>query len=529
VRKASRGALGLVFWLVVAPVGARAQDAARADEVGEAASPSPGELEERDETPPPAERPTEGEYTFGARISGEYQHRFVGLSTVPIAPLPRTDPALTGSLGRSFWGEQWLRARGELSLQPILRLVGELDALWGVAYGDLAVGMGPAVWPPDEYGYPGVRLRQLYLEWLSPIGLFRVGQMGFSWGLGIISNGGADPPVFGDYRFGDLVRRFLFATRPAGADSPFTIAVAGDWVGWDLVADFEGRGELAFQGVLAGYYEQGEDRLGAYVAYRHQSNRLDDTLEVFVGDVFAQLHFPEPSGGRVLTAFELVYVRGTTTYARTVTHPVHEVEQLMAVARLGRKHPQIDVILEGGYASGDSNPEDAFQRRGTMDPDHRVGLILFPEVLAAQTARSAHLASAPELFGRPARGAELLPTNGAVAGAYYLFPYVLWRPLEWLEGRAAAVLAWSSTDVVDPFAQRARSRAANYLGGDPAGRDLGLELDAALRVRGTLPEGVVLSGGIEGGVLFPGSAFADADGVPMPTVGMVRLRFGLSY
>ncbi len=501
---------------------ARAPDAPRDDVAAE------GEPSEADDDPPPAANEG-GELTFGARIHGEYQHRFVGLSTVPVAPLPRTDPASTGSLGRSFWGEQWLRVRGELRLQPILSLVGELDVLWGVAYGDLPVGMQPAVWPPEGYGYPGIRLRQLYVDWLTPIGLLRVGQMGFSWGLGIISNGGSDPPVFGDYRFGDLVRRIMFATRPGGADSPFAVAVAADWVGFDLIADFDGRGDLAFQGVVAGYYEQGEDRLGAYVAYRHQSNPLDDMLEVFVGDVFAQLHFPEPSGGRVLAAFELVYARGTTTYARTALDPVHEVEQLMAVARLGRKHPQIDVILEGGYASGDSNPEDAFQRRATMDPDHRVGMILFPEVLAAQTARSAHLASSPELFGRPARGAALLPTNGSVAGAYYFFPYVIWRPLEWLEARGAAVLAWASTDVVDPFAQRARSRAANYLGGDPSARDLGLELDGALRVRGTLAEGVTLSGGVEGGVLFPGNAFADENGTPMPPVGMVRLRFGLSY
>lgn len=478
---------------------------------------------------PETERPADEGFTFGARIGGEYQHRFAMMSTVPVAPLPRTDPAETGTDGRSFWGEQWLRLRGEMTLRPILRLVGELDLLFGVAYGDLPVGMAPAVWPQEAYGYPGLRLRQLYLEWLSPIGLFRVGQMGFSWGLGIISNGGSDAPLFGDYRFGDLVRRILFATRPGGAESPFTIAVAADWVAWDLVADFQGRGDLAFQGVLAGYYEQDEDRLGAYVAYRHQSNPLDDTLEVFIGDLFGQMLFPEPTGGRILTAFELVYIRGTTTYARTVVHPVHEVEQLMAVVRVGRKEANVDIILEGGYASGDSNPEDAFQRRGTMDPDHRVGLILFPEVLAAQTARSAHLATSPELFGRPARGAALLPTNGSVAGAYYLFPYVLWRPLEWLEARAAAVLAWASADVVDPFAQRARSRAQNYLGGDPTARDLGLELDAAVRVRGTIAEGVTLSGGIEGGVLFPGHAFADANGVPMPTVGMARFRFGISY
>src|SRR5690606_18217530 len=135
-------------------------------------------------------------------------------------------------------------------------------------------GTSAAAWSREEYGYPGLRLRQLYLEWLTPIGLIRVGQMAFSWGLGIISNGGETQPVFGDARYGDLVRRLLFATKPAGEDSPFTVAVAADWVAWDLIADYERRGDLAFQGVLAGIYEEDQNRVGAYVAYRNQENSL---------------------------------------------------------------------------------------------------------------------------------------------------------------------------------------------------------------------------------------------------------------
>lgn len=466
---------------------------------------------------------------FGARIGGEYRHRFIALSDIPLAPLPRTDPAETGQLGQNFFGFQWLRLRGEVSLRPILRLVGETDLLWGVAYGDLAVGTEAAAWPRTEYGYPGLRLRQLYLEWLTPIGLIRVGQMAFSWGLGIVSNGGNQPPVFGDYWFGDLVRRILFATKPAGEDSPFTIAVAGDWVAWDLIADFDRRGDLAFQALLAAYYEKDQDRIGAYVVYRDQTNPLDDSLDVFIADVYAQLYFDEPSGGRILTAVEAAYVRGTTTIARTVTHPEQEVEHVLAVVQLGRTHPQLDVILEAGYASGDSNPEDALQRRGTIDPDHRVGLILFPEVLNMMSARTATLASSPELFARPARGTELLPTNGGVAGAYYFFPYAIWRPLDWLEARLGAVVAWASTDVVDPFALRARSQAVNFRGGDPTRRDLGFELDGAVLLHGPIAQDVVLSGGVEGGIFAPGHAFDDAGGNRMPPVGMMRLRVGIRY
>jgi hypothetical protein len=531
MRASHLASIGIAMAIAVVGSAARAQDDAAPEDAAQGEPPptpdeAEGEVDEEDEG---EERAEEAGLAFGAKVGGEYRHRFVMMSDIPLEPLPRTDPAETGELGQNYWGEQWLRLRGELTLRPILRLAGELDLLWGVAYGDLAIGTQPAQWPRDEYGYPGLRLRQLYLEWLTPVGLIRAGQMTFSWGLGMVANSGNERPVFGDARFGDIVRRLVFATRPAGSDSPFTLAVAGDWVAWDQTADFEARGDLAFQGLLAAYYEADDDRVGAYVAYRHQTNPLDDSLEVFVADLFAQLHFAEPSGGRILTALEIAYIRGTTSYARTVEFPVQEVEQLMLVARLGRKEEHVDVILEGGYASGDSNPEDGIQRRATMDPDHRVGLLLFPEVLAAQTARSAFLARSPELFGRPARGAELLPTNGGVSGAYYFFPHVIWRPLAWLEARAAAVLAWASTDVVDPFAQRARSRSANYRGGDPTQRDLGLELDAAVLLHGPVAEGVELSGGLEGAVLFPGRAFDDEAGNPMGTLGMLRARLGLSY
>jgi hypothetical protein len=529
MRASHLASIGIALAIAAAGSVARAQDEVET-EVAEPEAETP-EQRERPEPEDEEEEAAEADegLTFGARVGGDYRHRFVMMSDIPLEPLPRTDPAETGELGQNYWGEQWLRLRGELALRPILKLVGELDLLWGVAYGDLAIGTQPAQWPRDEYGYPGLRLRQLYLEWLTPIGLIRAGQMTFSWGLGMVANSGGEQPVFGDARFGDIVRRLVFATRPAGSDSPFTLAVAGDWVAWDQTADFERRGDLAFQGLIAAYYEADDDRIGGYVAYRHQTNPLDDSLEVFVGDLTAQLHFAEPSGGRILTALELAYIRGTTSYARTIEFPTQEVEQLMLVARLGRKEEHVDVILEGGYASGDSNPEDGIQRRATMDPDHRVGLLLFPEVIAAQTARSAFLARSPELFGRPARGTELLPTNGGVAGAYYFFPHVIWRPLTWLEARAAAVLAWASTDVVDPFAQRARSRSANYRGGDPTQRDLGLELDAALLLHGPVAEGVVLSGGLEGAVLFPGRAFDDAAGNPMGTLGMLRARLGLTY
>jgi hypothetical protein len=487
----------------------------------------------------------------GFDFGGEYQLRGNALSDIPLMPSPPSDDPrrrVPGpELGQNYFAEQWLRLRaraglvdhpgGPTRVAPFLSLVGELDLLYGVAFGDYAVGTRPAAIPRDQPGYPGIRLRHLYLEWRSPLGTFRLGQMGFQWGLGLVANDGETRPVFGDYRYGDLVRRLVFSTRPLGESSPLTLAVAGDWVAWDLLADFErpcpaGQGtcgDLAFQGFVSGLYEEGDDRYGAYVAYRTQKNHLGDFLDVFVADAFAQVHVEEPTGGRILVAGEAMFAQGATSYTRTSTRPQSEVQQWLFAAQLGRIARDLDVIFEGGYASGDSNTEDGVERRATIDPDHRIGLVLFPEVIAWQTARAAWLGQTPDTFARPSRGAELLPTNGGVDGAFYLFPNVTLRPTSEIDVRLGGVLGWSSTDVVDPYRQRALGRSTNFRGGDPTRRDLGVELDAA--VNGTVPlsDLVRMQLGVEGGVLFPGGAFDDEFGARMDVVGLARLRLGLLF
>ncbi len=510
-----------------------------------------------DEDIPPAEVEGDG-LIFGIHIGpGEYQLRGNALSDIPLqAASPRMpgEPPVGPSLGQNWFAEQWLRAAFRMTLSdhrdasgnasPFLTLFGQMDLLWGVAFGQLAQGTFPAAYARDEYGYPGIRLRQLYLEWRSPIGIFRAGQMTFTWGLGIIANDGQTPQPFGDYRFGSLVRRVMFATRPLGETTPFTVAIAGDWVAWDLTADGQrpclrpmpasfpntsACGDTAFQGVLAGFYGEGDDQVGAYVAYRTQHDWQNDFLDVFVGDVFARWHFAEPTGGRFFFALETAYIRGATSLTRTATRPRADVEQFLLAAQLGRRHEQIDLVFEGGFASGDSNTEDGTERRGTFNPDHRVGLVLFPEVLAAMSARAAFLAQDPDTFGRPQPGAQLLPTNGGVSGAFYLFPYMIWRPLPWLDLRVGGLLAWTSVDLVDAYRQRAEGRSVNYRGGDPTRHDLGLELDGAIRVHTPLTEWLEFQAGLEGGVLFPGRAFDDANGQTMGSVGMARLRLGLAF
>jgi hypothetical protein len=484
-----------------------------------------------------------GAVAFHGRFRGEYELRMNGLSNIPLRAMPRE--AGTDSLGQNAWLEQWIRLRAEVGLRPHLRLSAQADVLDGIVVGDTAVGVWPAEWRRDRrLGFgtsdqctrergcerydPGMQLRDLYLEWDTGVGVLRAGQQAFHWGLGIVANDGDHPPPFGDYRYGDLVERVLFATRPFGKRSPLVVAVAGDVVFDDGLFDLR-RGDLALQGVLSVFYERGKRVVGGFVAYRDARSALGDVLEVGVVDLHAAWNLPEPSGGEVFAAFEGAYVFGTTSLARTLYRSRDRVEQMLCALQIGRRGPVLDVMVEAGYASGDADVDDGVQRRATFDGDHRIGLILFPEVMAWQTARAAAYAASPELVARAGRGVELVPTNGGVAGAMYLFPQLRVYPSRWLEVRLGAVLARTTAPGVDPVEQRLTSRSVNYRGGDPSFRDLGLELDAALLVTGALSQGVHAVAGVEGGVLFPGQALADETGALMNEVGMVRGRLGLRW
>jgi hypothetical protein len=164
-----------------------------------------------------------------------------------------------------------------------------------------------------------------------------------------------------------------------------------------------------------------------------------------------------------------------------------------------------------------------------MHPDHRVGLVMFPETLAWQTARAATLMIAPDIAGRAVPGARFHPTNGGVAGALYLFPHVIARPTEILDLRFGAVMGVTTSDVVDPYRFYLLGEVASFRGGDPRSRDLGLELDASILLHGEIARGVTLRGGLEGGVHFPGHAFDDGTGQMLDPIGLLRVLAGLTF
>jgi hypothetical protein len=246
-------------------------------------------------------------------------------------------------------------------------------------------------------------------------------------------------------------------------------------------------------------------------------------------DAYARVRFDDPTGKDITASAEAAYVHGTSTAARTIGDETSDVRELVVAVRLARTVDLFDVDIELGWTSGDAVPDDGVVSRAAMHPDHPIGLLLFPELIAWQTARSATLAGSGIGLARPPANNSREPTNGAVAGAAYVFPTFGIRPMDGVEIRLGVLWAVATADIVDPWRYRVTSRARSYRGGDPRSRDLGLEIDASLLLGAPLAKGVELVGGLEGAVLIPGHAFDDETGAQMGALGMLRARGGLRF
>jgi len=485
-------------------------------------------------------------------MHGEYQLRFRAMTDLPLQRPASVAPGQAETLGTNAYLYHWLRLRPLFQYRDKLKIVGEIDLPRGVIAGANSEWVDVARDPLDEIDFYEVYPRKLYFEYLTPVGMVRIGHQTSHWGMGLLANDGDHPTLFGDYRRGSIVERLLFATRPGGADHPLALAIAGDLIFEDGKADLVDDGDRALQAVLALRWTTEPAEAGIYGVYRHQerdSVSINDLtpyteeLDVWVVDLAAKFHVPVVGNEAfVFGEVEAMYIGGTTTFVRNIEltqlGDEEEVQTFGGAAKLGTVHyaddgenrwGDIAIAVEAGYASGDADPYDGVTRRMTFDQNHNVGLVLFDHVLGWKTARAATLVSDREIVNRPAPGAQLLPSEGAIFGASYINPTIVVRPAHWLDLKGGAVIAQTTADFVDPYHFGALGDWRNYDGGKDEKHDLGVELDLGADVRVSLADWMLLNVGVEGGVLFPGGAFDDARGASLPNQYLLNSKLGMQY
>lgn len=382
-------------------------------------------------------------------------------------------------------------------------------------------------------------LRQLYAQYRWETGAVRVGVQTNTFGLGILANGGsadAAPGDFGMQHGGSVVARAAVLGRPffglGGAWRAIEPVAAFDLVVRDATANLL-EGDRALQGILGVRFNVDEDHIiGLTLIYRNA--RRDNgapgerSTDAFVGDLSARWTVMKTADSALTLAGEVAAITGTTTQSRHENAEVLDLRQLGIVGKVNYKLSRFGLLFDGGFASGDQNPYDSSLNNFRFDPNYKVGLVLFDQVLGYQTARSGWRGADPQLTGVAPEGIDLLPTAGSITGAWYLFPRAKYGFTEWLDVYGGPLFAFTSAQLTDPFNTRINGGTpVNYLGGTPGGF-LGTELDLGASVRFSPAKYLNVSVTAEGGVLLPGDAFKNAAGHVMGPVGMGRLRLTAS-
>src|SRR3954471_16499388 len=154
----------------------------------------------------------------------------------------------------------------------------------------------------------GFDFRHLFFTVAAPFGLLQIGQMPNQWGMGMVANGGngENAADFGEVRFGDIVDRAMFATRPLvgvlgpGSDfaREFSAAAGGDVIYRDRYARLFlsnpggglSWGDIAWQVFGMAMWAPAEgSRVGLYVTRRFQTYAANGgDLHTWTFDAYAR-------------------------------------------------------------------------------------------------------------------------------------------------------------------------------------------------------------------------------------------------
>lgn len=445
------------------------------------------------------------------------------------SPVSAEDPEVGAETGDETFGTYRVRLRPAVVVPgrgffKVYRLALDAEFVGLAMGGDAEPGLehDPRQLYRDDRS--GVRLSQAYLLAAGDTLALKLGLVRSHFGFGTVANDGedADPhsvraSPFGFAREGDRNARAQVAVFPltpglstdGRSTRPLTLTVAAD----AIVDDERARwvdDDRAYQILGGAFVDVADVRAGAGAVYRTQTHEEGGETEVWIAVASARYDAAfDPVA--LWVEGELAAYFGETTLSQSVfVEDPYTVRAIGGVGRLGTAWKQLEAVVEGGYASGDDNPFDSEVRGFTFDRAYRVGLLMFPEALRAQSAVTAHNIADETFRGAPPRGYDSIPTGGAIQGAVYLNPRVAYTPFPAATLYLGYLYGRTEEAAVDAF----RSGVA---GGDPVSHsgavdahELGHEVDVGVAYTRQFP-GVRVRGKAEFAYFAPGEVFADAD------------------
>ena len=401
---------------------------------------------------------------------------------------------------------------GPDSLKPVIRA--ELGVGSGALWGSPAIE-GEEL-PGTESASFVIRKANIAIRPVDKLSL-RAGLMLSQWGLGLVSNSGAErwepgSALFTDPRGGDVNLRGMAVLAPL-TDSGLAIVGFYDRVyDDDLLLD----GDQAWQtggSVSIGSSQPADPWGGLYGLYRKQTASDGGVTELSGGDLAARLPVALSDTLGLTVEAEGVVITGQTELGPSTDYPVHDILQLGGALRASLRADRAGGVLDVLYASGDQNLDDGTLNAFRADANYELGLFAYRQVLAGYSGRAVVTASDPDLVGVPSEDLDRVPTRGSATNTVALFPRFWVRPYKDLEVYGGPLLAWTEVPLVDPLnTPLAGGNPSNALGGAP-GPYLGTELDLGARWPLAIAAST-LTVGAEGGIFLPGSALEGGDVAP---------------
>ena len=476
---------------------------------------------------------------------------------------------------RAMWTDQRLRTDWRLKHEGTVELNVQADFLSGVLFGDTGTyGVDPSTnsgvsiaskqpntttWEvglredgdpldPDSYvpvlrGAEPVAINHAYADALLPIGLLRAGRQPLSYGANLSSHEGTRINRWGVSRFADSVDRVLFATK---LDELYLALRDGHAHQKNMSQN---------QGVIFGVFHDwlnqrsifsvGDDtrQVGGALQLRRPKLVVAGSLieDLFLSAIL--IHLSDDRFGSTVWALPLkaegrIGPLALSTQLMPIVGRSREVSEGFAALSKTEAHSQkiravgaqaiadydlgpTTLTLEVDYASGDDDPRPTTPlTQFSFARDLNVGLLLFEQILAFESARSAAV-GIENLAGLGASSFPLteVASDGRFHNAIALFPQVTVRLVDGrdqlLRWRSGLLFAWPAADgVVDPImtvlgedGDDIRDDAVNFHGGRP-GRYYGTEIDQQLEW--TFRQHFIWT--IEGALLLPGSALENKHG-----------------
>jgi hypothetical protein len=442
-------------------------------------------------------------------------------------------------------------------------------------YGVWGDGHGTVLMQNTEDEEGNAIISRAYAEAKLPFGLLRFGRMASQFGMGIFSNNGENEQRWGDSKYGDTYDRVLFATKPLGIDSDFTVALLADKIIEGRLA-YEGRNDDVDEYGFVMYYDTKPIAGGVYGIWRMQNS---SSTNAYIFDATLKLNLD-----MIHFQTEAFMISGKTKAIPALDEDFPNNPGVPPGDNLIRPNMTLDAFnwvfdasadlgtvsylgLTGGYLSGDeggtagSSTGDKKITSLSIDPDYNVGLIMFEQAMAYRsmvgtmnkliTIEENRVDGIFTAAGETDEEVALLinivkdlgPTKGAAKNAIFLMPTVVVTPMEEMNLQFSFLWAIANKDYVDYVYDKS---SGNYIIIDESGeyvatdesdyyrekyaktkktKNYGYEFDLGFSYNYTEN----FNFGVQAGYFLPGDIFNKPDGSSADNAFTVQTRLTLSF